>query len=330
MVLLKKLMLLIALATLLSACENELDLIEDWKDIPIVYGIVDPSDTAHYFRIERAFVSEDRSGYELAAEIDSVYYKNLDASILNDDTGVSFPLELVDGNLEGYVRTDGLFPQSPNYLYKVMSEDLALKGDEEITLKFKREGIDEVVQSSIRTVGKYNFVRPRPDDPEKINLSYANHLTIRWIRSDNAVAYEVYIIVRYLEANTSDYIFEPKEVLWEAASNVEDNSVMLESKNFYLFMNSALEASPNLVRQFDELEFRVVAIGKELDDYIDIGGANLGITASQEIPQYSNLSEGLGVFSSKWEIALDGLYLAGPTLDSLKYGIYTKDLNFEN
>jgi hypothetical protein len=330
-ILMKKILLFFFGLVILAGCNNELDLIEEWKDIPIVYGVLDPSDTAHYIRIEKAFLDDQNSAYDLAQVVDSLYYKDLDVNILrkNGSTTERFPLVKVDGNLEGYKRESGVFIDTPNYLYKILSEDLDLKGEDNIELQLIRGNNPVEVSSKIKTVGAYGFLRPRPDDPEKINLSYANHLTIRWGDSENAEEYEVYVITHYKEKiKGSGNEFVDKEVIWKAAKGVESNSVLLESKGYFTFLAGAIEDNNDVIRDFENLEFKVIAVGKELHEYIAIGGANLGITASQEIPQYSNLSEGIGVFSSKWEISLKELKLIPASLDSVRNGIYTKHLNF--
>lgn len=326
-----KILYFLPLLFLLVACDNELDIIEEWKDIPIVYGVLDPADTAHYIRVEKAFVDAKLSGSALAKIPDSLYYKDIEVQLIREPSGEIVILDRVDGNLEGYPRDSGAFAQLPNYLYKASTADLDLKGNEKVSLYLKRPGEQAQRISTTHTIGNYNFLRPRPDDPEKINLSYANHLTIRWNQAENAVDYEVFIVVHYDEKQKTDPVsaYEPKSVQWKAATNVEGNSVMIESKEFYTFLGSAMESNADLVRRFTSLEFRLLAVGQEVSDYIAIGGANLGITASQEIPQYSNIEGGLGVFSSTWEIRLEGLRMVDASLDSVRYGVFTKQLNFQ-
>jgi hypothetical protein len=325
----KKYTILLLILAGLVACDNELDLIEDWKDIPIVYGVLDPSDTAHYIRVEKAFIDAQVSGLDIAKVADSLYYE--DVEVILTRGGTDYTLEKVDGNLEGYPREEGIFATAPNYLYKIKADALNLTGDEELKLSIVRQGGLDVVESTMRTIGEYAFLRPRPEDPEKINLSYANHLTIRWDAAPNAVDYTVYVIAHYREkekgAPEDTYI--DKEVTWKAASGVEGRSVMLESRNFFTFLAASIEEDENVDRDFVNLEFRVLAVGEELSDYIEIGGVNLGITASQEIPQYSNLSEGKGVFSSKYEIRLPGLRVIDATRDSIENGVFTRHLNFQ-
>ena len=43
-------------AFLLTACSNDLEVAAPWKDIPVVWGMISRSDTAHYVRVEKAFL----------------------------------------------------------------------------------------------------------------------------------------------------------------------------------------------------------------------------------------------------------------------------------
>ena len=67
-------LLLCVFAFAMVSCDNELDTIEEYKDIPVVYGFISLSDTAQYIRIERAFVDPNQSALDLAQNPDSLYY----------------------------------------------------------------------------------------------------------------------------------------------------------------------------------------------------------------------------------------------------------------
>ena len=59
------------------ACSNEFTLTEKWKDIPVVYGFLDQKDTAHYVRVEKAFLDPLTSALTIAKNFpDSLYYKD--------------------------------------------------------------------------------------------------------------------------------------------------------------------------------------------------------------------------------------------------------------
>ena len=101
------------------ACSNELDLTASYQDIPVVYGLISPQDTAHYLRIERGFIDEEIAPDVIAQNPDSLYYEDVMARLTRVSNGQSIEFIRVDGNDEGYPREDGAFANAPNYLYKI-------------------------------------------------------------------------------------------------------------------------------------------------------------------------------------------------------------------
>ncbi|KAA3638695.1 MAG: hypothetical protein DWQ02_04770, partial [Bacteroidetes bacterium] len=68
---------LILLATLsITACTTDFQLEGEWKDIPVVYGFISVADTAHYIRVEKAFLEPGGDANQIAQIADSLYYDN--------------------------------------------------------------------------------------------------------------------------------------------------------------------------------------------------------------------------------------------------------------
>ena len=82
-------------------------------------------------------------------------------------------------------------------------------------------------------------------------------------------------------------------------------------------------------RIFINIDMQVVAGGEELEKYINVALANSGITGSQELPSFSNLSEGQGIFSTRSVLDFKNFSLSLETRDSLKNGSITGHLNFQ-
>ena len=82
-------------------------------------------------------------------------------------------------------------------------------------------------------------------------------------------------------------------------------------------------------RVYRGLDFVIDAGGEDLWNYIQVGNANTGITSAQEIPRYTNISEGLGLFSSRSSLVAEGYGIHQRTRDSLIDGSITAHLNFE-
>ncbi len=106
------LLLLLPLGLLLSACSNDFEVTAPWKEIPIVYGILSPQDTAHYLRIEKAFLDPNQSALEVAQIADSLYYPENSITVwlvptINPNNRIQ--LQRVNGALEGYPRDPGVF-----------------------------------------------------------------------------------------------------------------------------------------------------------------------------------------------------------------------------
>src|SRR5437763_8212539 len=108
----------IILSVLYASCSTDFNVTTTWKDITIVYGLLDASDTAQYIKVGKAFLDPSTNALTIAQNPDSLYYKELNVALYDNITGTTIQLEKVDGNLEGLVKDTGIFANSPNTLYK--------------------------------------------------------------------------------------------------------------------------------------------------------------------------------------------------------------------
>jgi len=325
--------LLLGLVVLNISCDNDVDLTAEFKDIPVVYGVLSPKDDAHYIKIERAFLGGDNdNALQIAQIADSIYYENLDVKIEEVSTGTVYTLNRVDGNEEGLEREEGVFADSPNYLYKFTEE---LTEGEEYLLRINRGDNTEEVTASTTIVSDFSFTTPQI--PTDINIQY-RPFSLAWKRTPGAFFYDVSMQFRFLEEDVDNIgIFEEKEIKWEIVKNVSIEDVggsntffiNFNGEEFFRFLGAELDDNGGAQRIFVSLDFIVDAGGKELFDFINIGQANTGITSSQVIPTYTNLSEGYGVFSSRNRVPYEGFTLNAEARDSLANGLYTKTLGFD-
>lgn len=323
------------LAILSFQCSNEFDLVADWKDIPVVYALLSQSDNVHYIRVEKAFLDKETSALEVAKNADSLYYDNAIVQLERVETGDVFNLQKVDGTNIGFPRDEGIFATSPNYLYKIDANQINLREGERYRLIINRgEGLTEVTAETT-IIGEHQFIQAAPANP--IDWQYERDVTITWRTDDEAaVFYELKIIVHYEETdpnNSSQFI--DKSVEWIVDKDIRREEGVprvtyeIPGISFYQFLGTNIKGPSNVNRIFRRLDIVVVGGGQELFDYINIGKANVGITSSQVIPTYTNLSEGFGVFSSRVFFDKNNFTVSSMTRDSLRDGIFTKDLNFQ-
>ncbi len=324
--------LLMGFLVLAISCDNTVDLTAEFKDIPVVYGVLSPADEDHYIKVERAFLGGDNSNaLDIAQIADSLYYENLDVKVEHLNSGDVITLQKVNGEDEGLEREDGIFATSPNWLYKFSTE--LVEGDE-YTLRINRGDNLPEVTATTAIVGSFNFTSPIM--PTDINIRYRN-FPLSWRKKDGIAFYDVKMLFHFLEEDADNIgIFNERTIQWDIFDNLSaDNggsntfSINFDGEQFYQFVGGELDDINGRKRIFTSLDFVVDAGAEDLFDYINIGLANTGITSSQVIPTYTNLSEGVGVFSSKNREIYEGFTLKAEARDSLATGIYTTGLGFE-
>lgn len=317
----------IVLMIAISACSNELDLVSDWKDVPVVYSLLDASDTAQYIRVEKAFLDPNTSALVLAQISDSLYYENITVNLI-DPLGEALPFDLIDANLDGFQREEGIFANSPNYLFKRKTDDINFVNGGLYKLEVQREDNLPTVTAETHVLEPIEI--KVPNTQLTIRLQHESTFKVKWTSGEEAKIFDVYLHFKYEESepgNPNNLI--DKTLTWRMGSNIEDDEVSVDGEEFYQFIMSSLDPLENGIRIASSIEIQVDGAGEELQTYLTILEANSGITSSQELPVYTNLSEGRGLFSSRYT-ALEIDYVIGAnTRDSLVTGIYTKDLGFQ-
>lgn len=321
--------------TILVSCDNELNVVEEFKDIPVVYGFISLSDTAQYIRIERAFIDESTSGLDLALRPDSLYYPDATVTLEHVLSGTQYEMTRVDGNLEGYVREDGVFAQAPNYLYKLNSSNINLTAEDEYKFILNRGDGFESLEATTILIGAAQLRIPNVLTGQPIGFNSIDFTNLIWTGSPSAKIYNVNFDFNYQERElNSGSAFEEKSVRWQAVRNLsvdEENgriSVEVPGVNFFTFIKGAIIENSNMERRFDNLSINISGGGEEIRDFVQIGNANLGITSTQDPPFFSNIEGGRGIFSSSYDLVLNDVSITNQTLDSLKEGQFTKNLGF--
>ncbi|MFM2157292.1 MAG: hypothetical protein RL516_2041, partial [Bacteroidota bacterium] len=74
------LLLALAFGLLISSCDNSLDILDEYKETPIVYGLLNKNDTVHYVRIQKGFLGEGNA-LLMAQYTDSIYYDTSEVEV---------------------------------------------------------------------------------------------------------------------------------------------------------------------------------------------------------------------------------------------------------
>jgi hypothetical protein len=331
----KKYMLFVSVFILFISCNNEIDINAEWKDTPVIYGLINPDSSRHFIRIYRAFLDENTSAVELAKRADSIYYsEDLEVVIERKSNGQSITLLKIDGDAIGITMQDGIFANSPNILYTFTQN---IDPDETYILRLYNPATGK--SASAKTNIVHDFQISFPPASYDFNFASSRPITILWRSAKNGKFYDVVMRFDYEEWNINN----PSEILsksieWKLASGVvagginggEQLSVNITGKDFFTFIRSQLQAHGDLRRKAKNkpITLYFYAGGEELYNYIRVNRAQSGITSLQTLPEYTNVEGGLGILSSRRYKALGDLGLTPLTLDSLSCGAVTRDLNF--
>ena len=321
----------------IASCSNEFSLNAPAKEIPIVYGLLSRADDTHYIRVERAFLEEATSGLELAQQADQLYFDDddIEVAIVRLSNQRSFTLQRIDGVQEGIVRAEGIFATSPNILYKIEASTLQLQENEQYELVI-RNNTDTILTTAITSiVNDLRLNRPIPGDNKlPIRILEDDDLTIIWAADETASFFDVQMLINYDEwtATTSATPLQKTATLNLSSNQAAidgPNRVEIEGIEFYRFLASAIPVDASVLRLLTSIDIVIDAGGQELFQYINVGQANTGITSSQVVPVFTNLSDGLGVFSSRNQFVEEGFFVDSATRDLLRDGELTRDLNFQ-
>ncbi len=322
---------------LFFSCSNDFDLTEGKTELPVIYGLLSQNDTAVYVRVEKVFVDEDIEPKILASDPNNLYYDDITVELKNLRTNDSYIMKRVDGNLEGYPRSEGIFVQSPNILYKLHNDELqgGILGDTsryEITLK-KEDG-SVIASSTTRVLRKLlESDIASPSASGSLAFEYNRDLNISFRSDKFAFTHDIAIIIHYTEEKNG--VSSDKSLRWPIAKNFAANQPFnlniqyaVRGRAFYEFLKSSLTVDPLINRFLKSGSIEIISGGEEIKNYVSIVQANIGITSSGEFPTYTNIKNGVGLFSSRTRLLRENINFANPTRDSISNGIITRDLNF--
>ncbi|MBL7780521.1 MAG: DUF4249 family protein [Saprospiraceae bacterium] len=319
-------------ALLWSACSNEFDVAAPYKDIPVVYGIISPDDTAHYIRVERAFINADSSAFEVAQIADSIYYAEGAISVFLErvSTGQRFQLQRVDGTFEGYIREQGTFANFPNWLYKVKPTHPGdiVKPGEKYKLVIERADGRPAVTAETTVPNTLMLVSPNPEAiPPQVAI-YGNSVLLDWRTSASGVLFDVYMKIRYREIQSNGNV-TLDSIRWKVARNVVRENTLISGgvyrgkttfspQAFYSALLGHIQAPDNVVsRYFNGIDFEIQGAGPEIADYQESEAINAGLTGAEISTRYTNLSEGYGIFTARRTWHFNDFGLRPGTVDSL-------------
>lgn len=311
------------IAMLLSACSTDFDVTAPYKEIPVVFGILNKDESVQYIKINKAYLNDEGSAiiagsvpdsnvypYPIEAKLYASYTPITDANIKYIDSVV---LDTVHLNKEaGSFNANNIFYKTPagfkvKYLYSNVSRDTTW-ANYQIVVRRKSDG-KLIAKSRTPIVADFLFSGTQNEVKlySRFTKIYLNH-TFSWNGAINGKMYTALLRFKFREVDDLAGTSEEKFVDMPMFENIKTSnsngsskiSYTLSGEAFFTYLQAKLDplTSSSARREYIaplELYFNVA--GEEMTKYIEINNGSGGLNDIR--PEYSNVEGGLGIFSSR-------------------------------
>ena len=357
----KTLLYAFCLAGILGAasCSEKFNVAAPYKNVTVVTGFLNISDTAHYIRIEKGFMNQDKSGVDMAKIADSSFYSDLDVKVKevipgNANPVNTFTLTRVNMADEGYPKDAGAFFTSPSYSYKfkaalnpmhryrlVITNNTSHEVDSAetgiIDTAYASFNVTEFFSPSLKTISiakknannkfglQGNIISPGDSNEAPAGIKILE-CAMRFYYRDSFASTGVKV------AHIIDWQTVPADITYHTTSF----ELKVQNTSFYDFFQQNIPASGDIREEFrkiDSFEVFLYAGSKDYATYKEVTGAQAnGLTGGEIKPNYSNIKGGtvLGLYTTRvLKTGYDFRLEVSPTIDSLRADPRTSAINFD-
>jgi len=327
----------------MSSCSEDFEVAAPYKDITLVYGMLNQGTNVQYIRIQKAYIDENRSALELAKIADSNFYTDIEVhmkaingsgSVVSDQI-----LSRVNLNDEGLPKEPGTFFTDPSYAYKY-SQVLNPGYTYRLVVTNKVTGnVDSattsIIDASPANFEVYEFTRNAYTIAFQQNNA-TSKLTLSVDRVSPAAKYfEGYIRFKYVTVENS--IQKDSSFIWRFASvaipDGQGNAKIEVPTNQFLpiFKANIPAATTTQLRYLDSADMYIWAAESNYYNYMLANQVQGGITADQVKPVFTTIQgkNVVGILGARAQRIRYNVPVNDLSLDSLKRSNITADLRFD-
>jgi hypothetical protein len=303
----------------------------------VVYGLLNQGDQTQYIKITKAFLGDQDALLMAQDPQNSSYSDNLTVSLEEWKNGTksktySFTKTTISD------KEPGVF-YYPNQEVYIASTPLTspLKNDCTYKLFITNNQTGMLVSAETSMVNESLFKLKIP--MSGANIGFVNNdgdyvtSEVKWITAKNGRLYEPVFRFHYTDSNTTiSYGDTTKYVDWILGNmksakldGSEELSIPYDGESFFKILQAKIPFDENLKRYANRVELIMSMGGDELSTYIDVNRPSSSIV--QERPAYTNISNGIGIFSARYQ-KIYKFNIGASTRNALINNDYTKDKNF--
>ncbi len=287
-------LMVILLALVLSRCNNKVDLYANYKEITVVYGLLDYENDTTWIKITKAF-SGPGNALDFAKNPDSSNYSyKLAVNLTGRKNGINLsPIVFDTITIHNKKEGDSVF-YFPNQLMYFSTTHL----NPEASYSLKIETSKKTITASANMVRNFHITYPVRF------ISFSSNKEIKWYSAVNGKRYDANIVFHYQELQQGNPDTLDKSIAWHLGvkhSQTTDGQEQMEigysGDNFYKLLQSHLKQLPNVQRWAGNVDVYVACASQDLDTYIQVNNGTFGLLT--EIPIFTNINGGTGLFASR-------------------------------
>jgi len=312
------------------SCSNKIDLLDNWKETMVVYGLLNQSDSIQYIQINKAYLGQGNA-LQMAQAYDSINYSNqLSVKMeqwLNGNMVASYTLQR-DSSIS---KDPGVFSYPKQVLYATNAV-LDATGASEYDLTITNTKTGKVVKGKTNLVQSVSFIYPSPNQPISLT-NLVSPIRVRWPAANNGKLYQLTVRFHYSEKNKSTGVTVAKYVDWlfseeEVTDFTSGGEADFYGTDFYKFLRGCgqFSTSGEYIYYAGNLDFMLAIAAPDFATYMEVYQPSTSIV--QEKPEFTNIQNGIGLFSARLNISALNCPLTSFSLDSLYAGQYTAGLGF--
>jgi hypothetical protein len=322
---------------LFNACSTDFEVAAPYKEIPIVVGMLNKSDSIHYIKVNKAYLNKDGSAYTAGSVLDSNLYPYPLSVKLYAFNAIGVAIDSVSLDTVHLAKDPGTF-QTNNVIYATPPYKLrylSAVNKDTVWASYRvivRRASDHkyIASSSCNIVGELRF-KTTPREIDLYNTTPTASLpeyklqTMVWYAPRNGKRFSSLLRFRFRvqnDATGEDYLDSVDMQLMSnnrIAVNETNSTIsyILSGQAFYTNLQIHLDPLPSAYRRVfvAPLEFHFEFAGEELDTYMEINNSTVNL--SDVTPEYTNIDGGLGIFSSRTRKKFNDIKQVNLSLNSI-------------
>lgn len=276
------------------SCSNKLELNDDYKDITIVYGLIDAADSISYLRIEKAFLS-DGDIFQAAQVPDSnLYNYKLDVRILNEagDEVVVFDTMTI------YNKFNGIFYAPAMQIYYAVTKNL-FNDEDTYHLEVYNPKLNKYISSTSKFIDGRNLNLLRP----VTLMAFEDEHVVKFESIEGGSLYGLNIRFHYIEENVhtgdsvSYYVDWIRPSLKHTFTSLEYLRMPYSGNEFYANLRNNIAIKDNVIRHIGKVEIILSVADDMFNLYMEINKPSASLVIDR--PEFTNIEGGYGIFACR-------------------------------